>query len=224
MEEINIKELFGYIISKLWILVLITFLFFVFGNIYSMKLKVPMYHSTTTMVLVSEADANTGITQSDVSLNNNLIDTYKEIVKSKTVLNKVINGLRLDETASNLSNRISVSAVNNTQLIRLTVSDRNNENAMRIADEVARVFINETSGIYKLNNVVVIDKASLETKPYNMNIIKENIIYLLAGIMLSLGIIILMYVLDTTISSAQDIEEKLELNVLGSVPRVGSRD
>lgn len=224
MEEINIKELFGYFTSKLWILVLIAFLFFVGGNIYSMKLKTPMYHSTTTMVLVSEADANTGITQNDVNLNNNLIDTYKEIVKSKTVLGKVINGLRLDETVGSLSSRISVSAVNNTQLIKLTVSDKNNENAMRIADEVARVFINETSGIYKLNNVVVIDKASLETRPYNMNIIKENIIYLLAGIMLSLGIIVLMYVLDTTISSAQDIEEKLELNVLGSVPKVGSRD
>lgn len=224
MEEINLKELFNYLLSKLPLLLIITFVLLLIGNIYSLKFKVPMYNSTTTLVLVSESDANIGITQNDLTLNNNLVDTYTEIIKSKAVLNEVINNLNLDESVNVLSSKITVSAVKNTQVIKLKVSDKDNKKAQSIADEVAKAFIKETSRIYKLNNVVVIDKASLETKPYNMNIIKENIIYVFGGVMLSLCIIFLMYMLDTTINNAHEVEEKLNLNVLGSVPKVGGKN
>lgn len=223
MEEINIKELFNYFLSKLPILLVITFIILLIGNIYSLKFKVPMYNSTTSLVLVSEKDNNTGVTQSDVMLNNNLIDTYTEIIKSKTVLNEVIENLDLKESVGTLSNKISVSNVKSTQIIKITVSDKDNENARLIADALANSFIKETSGIYKLNNVVVIDKASLEKNPYNMNIVKENVIYVFAGIMLSLCIIFIMFAMDTTINSASDVEDKLNLNVLGSVPKIGGK-
>ena len=221
MEEINLKDLANYFVSKIIIVVVIMVAVLWLGNIYSLVFKTPMYKSTSTLVLVNESNNNSAITQSDITLNNNLVSTYTEIIKSRNVLEKVIKNLKLDMTAKELSNKISVSSTTNTQLITVNVMDSNNKEARKIAREIDKVFIEETSKIYKINNVAVVDEASLEKSPYNMNVIKENIIYLFVGIVLSVGTILVMYTFDTSIKSVEDVEEKLELTVLGSVPKVG---
>ena len=221
MEEINLKDLANYFVSKIIIVVVIMVAVLWLGNIYSLVFKTPMYKSTSTLVLVNESNNNSAITQSDITLNNNLVSTYTEIIKSRNVLEKVIKNLKLDITAKELSNKISVSSTVNTQLITVNVMDSNNKKARKIAREIDKVFIEETSKIYKINNVAVVDEASLEKSPYNMNVIKENIIYLFVGIVLSVGTILVMYTFDTSIKSVGDVEEKLELTVLGSVPKVG---
>lgn len=223
MEEINLKDLFNYFMSKILIFIIITVLILSLGNIYSLVLKTPLYRSTTSLVLVNESDKDS-ITQSDLTLNNNLVGTYTEIIKSKNVLGQVIKNLNLLESTSSLINKINVTSVSNSQIIKINVSDADNKKAKLIADEIAKVFISETSKLYKLNNIKVIDEASIENNPYNMNIIKENIIYLAIGCALGLGIILLMYSLDTTIKTTEDIEEKLELTVLGAVPKVGDKN
>lgn len=223
MEEINLKDLFNYFMSKILIFIITTVLILLLGNIYSLVLKTPLYKSTTSLVLVNESDKDS-ITQSDLTLNNNLVGTYTEIIKSRNVLGQVVNNLRLKESTGSLSSKINVTSVSNSQIIKINVSDANNKKAKLIADEIAKVFIEETSKLYKLNNIKVIDEASIENSPYNMNIIKENIIYLAIGCALGLGIILLIYSLDTTIKTIEDIEEKLELTVLGSVPKVGDKN
>lgn len=223
MEEINIKDLINYIMSKYYIIIILILVVLLIGNIYSLFIKVPMYNGTTTLVLVSDANAQS-ITQSDIQLNNNLVTTYTEIIKSKNILNKVNNNLNLGLDTNILLNKLSVTSTANTQLINITVSDEDKKLAVDIANEIAKVFITETREIYKLDNVHIVDEALINNKPYNKNIIKENIIYLLIGIISSIGIILLMYTLDTTIKSANDIEEKLELTVLGVVPKVGDRN
>ena len=223
MEEINLKDLFNYFMSKILIFIITTVLILLLGNIYSLVLKTPLYKSTTSLVLVNESDKDS-ITQSDLTLNNNLVGTYTEIIKSRNVLGQVVNNLRLKESTGSLSSKINVTSVSNSQIIKINVSDANNKKAKLIAGEIAKVFISETSKLYKLNNIKVIDEASIENSPYNMNIIKENIIYLAIGCALGLGIILLMYSLDTTIKTIEDIEEKLELTVLGNVPKVGDKN
>ena len=223
MEEINLKDLFNYFMSKILIFIITTVLILLLGNIYSLVLKTPLYKSTTSLVLVNESDKDS-ITQSDLTLNNNLVGTYTEIIKSRNVLGQVVNNLRLKESTGSLSSKINVTSVSNSQIIKINVSDADNKKAKLIADEIAKVFIEETSKLYKLNNIKVIDEASIENSPYNMNIIKENIIYLAIGCALGLGIILLIYSLDTTIKTIEDIEEKLELTVLGSVPKVGDKN
>ena len=223
MEEINLKDLFNYFMSKILIFIITTVLILLLGNIYSLVLKTPLYKSTTSLVLVNESDKDS-ITQSDLTLNNNLVGTYTEIIKSRNVLGQVVNNLRLKESTGSLSSKINVTSVSNSQIIKINVSDADNKKAKLIADEIAKVFISETSKLYKLNNIKVIDEASIENSPYNMNIIKENIIYLAIGCALGLGIILLIYSLDTTIKTIEDIEEKLELTVLGSVPKVGDKN
>ena len=224
MEEINIKDLLSYFLTKIWILIIIVVLALIIGNVYSLYVKVPLYQSKTKLVLVSESNAQSGMTQSDVMLNNNLVATYSEMIKSRDILNQVIKNLDLaNETAESLSSKIDVSTTTNTQTIIISVSDTDGETAKLISDEVAKVFAAEIKKIYKLDNVHIYEKAIVPENPYNMNIVKENVIYSAVGIVLGGAIIFILFFFDTTIKSSEDIEEKMELNVLGVVPKVSNK-
>lgn len=221
MEEINLRELFDYFKSKIsWVIIAIILVIGI-GNVATIIMRVPMYRSSTTIVLVSENNSGeSGYNSNDLQLNKNLVGTYSEIIKSRKVLNEVISNLGLSYSTVDLSENISVTAVENTEIIRITVADADNKQASKIANEIASVFMTEIQKFYKLNNVSVIDKAENSLNPYNINYIKDNLIYLLIGFVLSSGVIFVMFYFDTTIKTSEEIENKLGLTVLGVVPKV----
>lgn len=142
MEEIDLKELLDYFRTKLiWIVIAIVIVIGI-GNIYMLLTRVPMYKSNTTIVLVSE-NANETYNQNELQLNKNLVGTYSEIIKSRKVLNQVISNLGLDYNVIELSKNITVEAVTNTELIRISVGDKDAKTAARIANEIANVFTTE---------------------------------------------------------------------------------
>ncbi len=222
MEEIDLKDLFDYFKGKIsWIIISIA-IALVIGNIYTMFTRVPYYKSSTSLVLVSEHGSdNSTYNTSEQQLNKNLVSTYSEIIKSKMVLNTVISNLGLNYTATELQNNIMVSSVSNTEVIRISVSDADSNLAAQIADETANVFVQEVNKFYKLNNVTVLDKAEVALKPYNVNYVKDNIIYFLVGLIISCGVIFIFFYFDTTIKTSDEIEKKLGLTVIGTVPKVG---
>ena len=222
MDEINLKELFRYILSKIYIVILVLAAVVSLGAIYSVYLKTPMYSSTTKLVLTSETSSNT-ITTSDVTLSNNLVKTYSEIIKSRDVLTKVADNLKLGITPDQLADKISVSSTSNTQLITVSVTDPSNEQAQKIANEVAKVFKAEIQTLYKIDNVQIVDKASIASSPYNINVAKQILQYMAAGLALGVGVVLVMFYLDNTIKNSQVVENKAGLVVLGVVPTVGRR-
>lgn len=222
MEEINLKELFDYLKERILIILIIILAVLVVGCIYSIFIKVPMYQSETTVVLVSDDGTSGGgtTTQSDVNLNQSLVSTYSEIVKSRRIADKVIKNLSLNYTIDELLNNISVSNTAETEIIKIVVKDQDQALAADIANEVVKVFGEEIKDIYKLQNVSVIDVAEEAEEPYNINMLKDLVIYILVGVVLACGTIFVIYYFDTTIKSAEEIENKLGLPVFGIVPKV----
>lgn len=222
--EIDVKELLKFFISKIKIIILCTFIFAIIGVIYVNFIIVPKYHSSTTLILVSNDNSqNSTMLQSEVTLNKNLVATYSEIVKSRTVLTKVIDELHLDTDVANLSNQITVTSVENTEIIKIEVSDESAEKARKIAETTAEVFKDEVQKIYNLTNVSVVDKAYLAEKPYNINPIKQLTIFTGAGIVAGAFILFLIFYFDTSIKSSEEIEEKLSLPVVGKVVLVETK-
>ena len=217
MEEINLSEVYSYFKSKILWIILAIVVIVILGNIYTIITRTPMYQSNTTIVLVGESKKE--YNQSDSLLNQNLIGTYSQIIKSRKVLSQVIENLDLKMTTEELSNSITTSSVEETEIIQITVENAKAKDAQRITDEVAKVFAKEIKDIYNLENVTIIDKAELAKTPYNVNYVKDNIIYLVIGIVLSFGVVFVMYYFDTSIKSSEVVEEKLGLTVIGIVPK-----
>ena len=114
MEEIDIMDLLSFVKDKIGMVISVTAIVCIIGCVYGLLLQTPMYRSYTTVILNSNEST---ITQTDITLNKNLVDTYTEVVKSRKVLAKVIEELNLDLTYEQLASKITLTDVNDTQII-----------------------------------------------------------------------------------------------------------
>lgn len=222
MEEIDLKELFSYFWNKKLLIIILTVLALAGGIFYSMKIQKPMYKSYTTILLTKEEN-NSTITSNDISLNRNLVDTYREIIKSRNVLGKVITNLNLDCTIDELMKKVTVENINDTEIIKISVVDAQEWNSMKIADEIAKVFNTEVVKLYNIQNIGIIDTAELPTKPYNINHVKTAALTGAVGLVVGLGIVFVLFYFDTTIKSSEEVERKLGLPVIGTIPVRGGK-
>ena len=221
MEEIDLKELWNYFISKIGIFIAFVAVAILISNIYLLWIQKPLYKSEATLVLTrsnSETGEQAGITTNDININQKLVSTYGEIIKSKRVLSKVINNLELQTNSDKLSKKVSVSNKADTEILRISVIDEDSKLSQKIANEIADVFSDEVVKIYNIQNISIIDYAEEEVKPYNVSVVKQSIIALAIGVVLALAVIFVMFYFDTTIKSAEEVEEKTGLVVLGRVP------
>ena len=221
MEEVNIKEFFKYVRKYVLVIALVAITFCSFALIYSVYIKKDKYESNTTLVLTkstSTVDQASGtITQNDILLNQKLVSTYSELIKSKLVLNQVIEKLDLDYKINELAKLISVDSIENTEILKITVKNEDPKLAKDIANETAKIFSKEIVDIYNINNISIIDKAVLSKNISNNTTIRDSIIALFGGIFISLIILFIKYYFDDTIKFDDDLEEKINMPILGKI-------
>lgn len=221
MEELDLKELINMFWTRKLQILIIVAIFLIIGLVYSYLYVEPEYTATTTVILAQSAttDDSETITSNDLTLNQKLVSTYSTLIKSDNVLDEVIRNLNIDKTASSLKNNISVSSVDDTDLIQISVTDSNPELASRIATEVVNVFIEKVAnGVYKINNAQVWDAAETPTAPSNINHTRDIIIFVFAGLVVSAIYVLIANMLDTTVKSKDDVEKKIGLTVLTTIP------
>ena len=220
MEELNLMDLLKYYLKKSYIIILMTILVALMGYYYVEEIQVPMYHGTTTIILIQKNNGATTAyeTQNELTISEKLVSTYSELIKSRRILSQVIQNLKLDLTESELAKNITVISASDTSIIKITVSDANKKKAVEIANQIAKVFKAAIIKIYDLENVTIIDEAIVEDIPYNVNLVKQMLIFTCLGLVLSCGIVFVMYYFDGTVKNKKEVEEKLKLPVLGEVP------
>lgn len=222
MEELDLKDMFNYFLTKKFYIIITTLVALLLGIVYSQFIQTPLYQSYTTILLTKESDSSS-ITATDITLNRNLVDTYREIIKSRNVASQVINNLHLDYSVDELNNKISVTNINDTEIIKITVTDENRVLAMDIANEISKVFNNEIVKLYNIQNIGIVDKAEIAAVPYNVSVLKQGLIAGVIGLVLGVGIVFIMFYFDTTVKSSDEIEKKLGLPVIGEIPKTGGK-
>ena len=231
MEEIDLKEIIYYIFKKKLFVILAVIICGILGILYTKYMVTPMYSSYSTVVLSKPEDntvitnntSNTtsnSITQNDVTLNQKLISTYSEIMKSRSVAEQVINELNLNISENELMSNVSVSAKDDTEMLKISVSNKDPQIAAQIANSITEVFKIKIKEIYNIENVTTIDTAIASNSPYNVNYIKNSAIFALIGAISSCGILFLLFYFDTRIKSKEEVEDLLNLEVLAVIPEI----
>ncbi|MBQ7410499.1 MAG: hypothetical protein IJW20_03860 [Clostridia bacterium] len=226
MEEIDLKELIEMFLEKKFLIIFVVVLFAVLGAVYTNNFITPMYQSSTSLVLVqtgserSATETSESITTTDLTLNSKLIDAYKVIANSKIVTNTVIKNLKLNMQTEELQEAIAVSSNSEAELV-ITVKHTNPESACKIANELAKVFKDKVTEIYKVENLYVLDVAETQYEPCNINLGKNIVIFAFVGAVLVAGYILLINMLDTTVKTDSDIERALGIPVLASIVLTG---
>lgn len=218
-ETIDLREYFGIIKKRFWIIALITTIAIVVSGAISFFVLTPVYEAKSTLIVNTEKNEETQmITGDQFNVTQKLAVTYGEIIKSRSVLEDVIKNLKLDDDYEDLVNNITVSPVKDTQIISISVQDTNKEKARDIANEIPKVFTKEAKRITKANDIQVIDKAILPPNPIKPNKMMNVAIAAVLGMMIGLFIVFLLEYLDNKLKTPQDIEKHLGLSLLGVVP------
>lgn len=224
MEDIgliDVKELLYTIWNKKILIIVFAILGIAVGVLYTMFLLTPMYKSSTTLILASSnSSENSTITANDLSLNSKLVSTYSEIIKSRTVADSVIKELNLNMSKAEFIKNISVNSKSGTEILEITVVNRNGKIAADIANKIPEIFDGKVKEIYNISNVSVIDVAVESKAPYNVNFVSNVVKFALIGIVLSFVIIFVTMLLDTTVKNQEDIERLLGLPVIAVIPKM----
>lgn len=219
MEEINIKDFWDYYKRYIVIVICVVILATLSIFIYDIAIRKPLYSTYTTVVLVKDStDEETDtINQSDIVLNQKLVSTYREIIKSRLVLKQVIDILNLDYSVDKMSKEISVQALSETEILKITVVDEDAKLAARIANVLAEVFDKEITKIYKINNVSVIDEALVPQRPSNNKKSRDMIIAGLVAFIGTSAIIFTIFYFDDTVRVIDDIESDIGIPIVAKV-------
>lgn len=224
MEEIDLKELLNMFWEKKLQIILITLIFMIVGILYTVLFTTPMYSSSTTFVLVSagnnstSSESSSSITASDITMNSKLVANYSVLIKSDNVIRQVISNLGININGNYLKKHINVKSVNDTEVIEITVTTEEPKTSAKIANEIVKVFTGLVKETFNIENVKVIDVAEPSGSPSNINHVKDVIIFIFIGLVVSAGYILVANMLDTTIKTAEDVEKEFKVNVLANIP------
>jgi len=221
-ETISLRELFQVLRKRLWLIVLITIIAATVSAVISFFVLTPVYESKT-QILVNQAKNDQQLYNNQtVQTNVQLINTYNDIIKSPAILDKVIKELKLDGSAQSLSDQIQVTNAENSQVAQIVVQDTSAKRATEIANTTASVFKKEVPKIMNVDNVSVLSKATLgeSASPVKPQPLMNIAIAVVVGLMVGIGLSFLLEYLDNTLKTEQDIENLLELPVMGVITTI----
>ncbi len=221
-EELDLLELVHILLKRKWWIIVATLLGILLGYLVTWGLVTPLYQANTTLMVNSSKSSSIGDLASSIdlgslNLSQKLVVTYSEIVKSRIVLEQVIERLSLPMGYEKLLGSITSSPVGSTEILKISVKNSDPNQAATIANMVADVFIKEVMRILKVNNVEIIDTAIPLYKPINYNPVMNAAIGGVLGAMLAVFVVFLVSFLDRTMKTADDIRKHLDLPVLGSI-------
>ena len=224
-EEISLKEIFSVIRKRIKIILIVAVIAVIISAVFTFAVLKPEYESNTTLmvgtpvhrVAVGEADQ---ITYQEVQTNRLLVSTYGEIAKSRSVLDNVIKSLNLETGTAELREKINVSLVKDTEIIRISVTDNDPKMAAEIANVLAEAFSQQVVKIMNIENIKVIDEAVEPTSPVRPRHKLNLSIGLVLGVIISVFAAFILEFFDTSIKSPEDVAKYLDLPVIGTIPYV----
>ena len=217
--EIDLGEIFHLILSRLGVIILSGIILGVISIIGTMLFITPQYESTTKIMVLNKQDSNT-LTSADMQTSTQLTKDYAELIKSRTVTEGVIAQLGLDMTHEQLLKKLSVDTPIDTRVVSITIKDTDPYTAAEIANAVRDVASKHIQQVMDIKAVNIVETANIPDEPSSPSLLKSGVIGAALGILLSLAIVVIVYLMNDTVKTPEDVEKYLGLSVLGTIPYV----
>lgn len=214
--EIDLLELFYALRHRWWAILLALVIGAGAAGVYTKKLIAPHYQSTSMVYVLSKETTLASL--ADLQIGSQLTKDYSVIIKSRPVLQEVIDKQNLDLTTEELGKMITIDNPKDTRILSITVEDIEPMRAKAIVDEVTKSASNYIGDIMEMVPPKVIEDGVVAVKPSSPSVKKNAAVGGLGLAVLVCGLICLKTVLDDTIKSEEDIEKYLGLSVLAAIP------
>ncbi len=220
--EIDLRDVFAELLihwkAILLAVILCAEIAFGYGDFFT----VPQYASTAKLYVLTKSTSITSL--ADIQTGANLTHDYLIVVTGRPVLEQVISNLKLTESYEELEKKIDVNNPQDTRILEITVKDQDPKHAKVIADEVADVSAAYIAEKMDQDPPNVIQKGYTDGDPVSMSLKKYTAIGGAVGLFLAVAVIIISYIFNDTIMNPEDMEKKVGINVLASLPIDGKEE
>ena len=188
---------------------------------YSAFIVKPEFTSTTRIYVVNRNQGDKpGLTNQDLQAGSYLVKDYREIILSQDVLEKVTSNLKLDLSPKDLASKVKVTVPVDTRIVSISVNDRVPEEASRIANSLREVAAEKIISITRVSDVTTLEEARPAIAPSSPNIRRNTIIGLLGGTVFTVIAVLIVELVDTRVKRPEDIEDVMQIALLGVVPNL----
>ena len=220
MEEqvISISEIIDAVKKRWKIIALTTVLATVVSGIFSFFIISPTYEASTKIFIGKEGAESEGYNSSDVSMYQNLIKTYSELIKTKDLVNKAIDNSQYDLSVNSVLNGITVNTLTGTQILQISYQSKSPSVAKNILESITNEFITKAEELVPNGNVKILESVEIPKNPVAPNKTMNIAIAFILGMMVGFGIVFLLEYLDNTYKNKEQLEKDLDIPVLGVIP------
>lgn len=219
--EIDVFQLVKVLWKRKFLIVLAALVAGLAAFAYSSFVIQPQYTSTTRIYVVNRNQADKpGLTNQDLQAGSYLVKDYREIILSQDVLEKVVADQNLTMDAKTLGKKVSVNVPTDTRIVSISVRDVNPEEASRIANALREVAAQKIISITRVSDVTTLDEARPATSPSSPNIRRNTMMSVIVVTGLVILVVLLVELLDDRVKRPEDIEEVMQLSLLGVVPNL----
>jgi capsular polysaccharide biosynthesis protein len=208
--------------NRLWILILSTILAATAGLSLAAFIIPPKY-SSSVMLYVNNSSFSLGntdfsISSSQITAAQSLVKTYTIILKNRTTLEMVIEDTNVNYSYEELYDMVEASDVEETEILRVTVTTGNAAEAQKIVNSIAVVLPQRISEIIEGATMEVVDAGYLNTKPVSPSILKFTVIGGVLGLLISAIVLVIIALLDDTIHDDEYIQKTYDYPILAKIP------
>lgn len=215
--EIDLKEVFMVLMAKLPLMIAVGLCTAMLMFLYSGFVAKPTYESSTKIYILNKQD-NTNVTFSDIQMGTQLTKDYAELIKSRFVLESVIEQLELPMSYEGLNASVSVTAPTDTRVISIKVTDGSPVRAMRIANKIRETASLHISNVMDIEAVNVVETANVPTHKASPSVGRNTVLGGMLGVLIVAGIAVVTYLMNDTVQTAEDVERYLGLSTLAVIP------
>ena len=191
---------------------------------YTSFLVTPLYSASSMMyVMPDNSNSMNSSTLSDMQVGQQLTSDYSSMIKSRSFMEDVIKKLNLTIDYQQLLGKVEVTNPTSSRILQVTVNDPNPQTAADIANEMASVAESKLKEITGMQAIKIYEEAAVPDRPSSPSLKKNCALGLLAGIVLAIAVITILYLLDDTIKTEDDIEKYLGMTTLAVLPYNGRK-
>ncbi|HGP9207231.1 TPA: capsular polysaccharide biosynthesis protein [Streptococcus pneumoniae] len=217
--EIDVFQLFKTLWKRKLMILLVALVTGAGAFAYSTFIVKPEYTSTTRIYVVNSNQGDkSGLTNQDLQAGSYLVKDYREIILSQDALEKVATNLKLDMPAKTLASKVQVTVPTDTRIVSISVKDKQPEEASRIANSLREVAVERIVAVTRVSDVTTLEEARPATTPSSPNVRRNSLFGFLGGAVVTVIAVLLIELFDTRVKRPEDVEDVLQIPLLGLVP------
>lgn len=187
----------------------------------------PKYSSNVDILVNQKAD-NAQVQYAAQQADLQVINTYKDVLTRPIILTPVLKEVkRTDNYQGNLGTlgkSIKVSNQTNSQVITVTVTDKNAYIAADVANAIGKVFTKKVKKMMQVDNVTIVSKAKVNTKPVSPNKKLYALVGVVVGLIVGILVVFIRELTDKTVKDSSFLTDELGLTNIGSVYHLDIND